>query len=213
MRVNPVNQAFVRFMLVSAALVQAAIAFEPVPTITVLLYNYASLTPGTIDIIEHEVDSIFLSTGVGIDWIEVPALPLKANRNLAPAHSAGPSRIAIRLFSGFMTSRLKPRAQELGRALLAANDEFGVVADVFADLTKRFCVGRESSHGLVLGVVVAHELGHLLLGAGAHSPGGIMQAGWHPREIDKALQGHLLFTHSQCRQIREQVDARIVASQ
>jgi hypothetical protein len=51
----------------------------------------------------------------------------------------------------------------------------------------------------VLGHVVAHELGHLLLGRGTHSAAGLMRA---DLDTNLAVQGRLLFTDAEARAIR-----------
>ena len=50
----------------------------------------------------------------------------------------------------------------------------------------------------MLGHVITHEMGHLLLPPKAHSPSGIMQAGLNTQ---LAAQGRLFFTASQAQQI------------
>ena len=44
----------------------------------------------------------------------------------------------------------------------------------------------------LLGYVIAHELGHLLIGAG-HRPNGIMRASWGKNELDALNRRHLKF--------------------
>jgi hypothetical protein len=67
-------------------------------------------------------------------------------------------------------------------------------------------------HGNLDGQVIAHELGHLLLGRGAHSRGGIMEPNWRAKDLDKALQRRMIFPREQSEQIRAQVLARIGAA-
>jgi hypothetical protein len=49
----------------------------------------------------------------------------------------------------------------------------------------------------LLGTVVAHELGHLLLGSHAHSQVGIMVPVWEEESLRNMGMGHLLFTREQ----------------
>jgi hypothetical protein len=53
---------------------------------------------------------------------------------------------------------------------------------------------------IILGCVIAHELGHLLLGSNGHSDRGIMQSQWEPRQVKQLLTGSLLFTTEQSKQ-------------
>ena len=50
---------------------------------------------------------------------------------------------------------------------------------------------------MILGCVIAHELGHLLLGSNSHSDEGIMQPRWDPNQVRQLMMGTLLFTPEQ----------------
>jgi hypothetical protein len=56
--------------------------------------------------------------------------------------------------------------------------------------------------GLVLGHVIAHELGHLLLGRNTHAAAGLMQP---TVNVPLAQQGRLVFTDDEARQIRTSI--------
>jgi hypothetical protein len=62
---------------------------------------------------------------------------------------------------------------------------------------------------VILGHILAHELGHLLLGLDAHRTGSIMQRNWGENELCRALQRRMLFPSWQAEQMRAQVVARI----
>ena len=49
----------------------------------------------------------------------------------------------------------------------------------------------------VLGHVMAHELGHLLLPHGSHAKSGIMTAAWDRKQIEQIGRGWLSFTSEQ----------------
>jgi hypothetical protein len=53
----------------------------------------------------------------------------------------------------------------------------------------------------LLGCVLAHEIGHLLLGP-EHSPDGIMRADFGKCEMERAGQRHLVFTAAERRRLR-----------
>ena len=61
--------------------------------------------------------------------------------------------------------------------------------------------------GVLLGFVIAHELGHLLLGAG-HTPDGVMQAAWGQRQMDALRQRWLKFNEENATRIRRGLDTR-----
>jgi hypothetical protein len=61
--------------------------------------------------------------------------------------------------------------------------------------------------GELLGCVIAHELGHLLLGKDSHSATGLMSAVWQDSELRQAAQGNLFFTAGQGVRMRSQYAA------
>jgi hypothetical protein len=59
-----------------------------------------------------------------------------------------------------------------------------------------------------IGHVIAHEIGHVLLGPNAHSIVGIMRGTLLQEDWEKAAQGTLGFTQSQNQQIRTWISER-----
>jgi hypothetical protein len=59
----------------------------------------------------------------------------------------------------------------------------------------------------ILGTVIAHELGHLLLGSNSHSGVGIMRAHWQGEELRRLSRGGLWFTNEQAGDMRGKVIA------
>jgi hypothetical protein len=56
---------------------------------------------------------------------------------------------------------------------------------------------------------MAHELGHLLLGAGGHGATGLMHVAWYKKELESVAQGALMFTSREGDKMRRQVLARL----
>jgi hypothetical protein len=66
--------------------------------------------------------------------------------------------------------------------------------------------GRDDARDVLptmLGCVMAHELGHLLLRDPGHSTIGIMQPQWGHEQMRQALTARLRFTNQQAKLIRE----------
>jgi hypothetical protein len=64
---------------------------------------------------------------------------------------------------------------------------------------------------IILGCVIAHEVGHLLLGTNSHSGSGVMQQRWERRQIRQAMTGTLLFTPEQAKLIQAEMQKRMAA--
>lgn len=67
---------------------------------------------------------------------------------------------------------------------------------------------QKSDMGTVLGNLLAHELGHLLMPGQGHSPDGLMRGDWGHREVLEAVAGRLLFGSDQAKFIRKQLTAK-----
>jgi hypothetical protein len=102
--------------------------------------------------------------------------------------------VEIRILAMPLTSDVPE--QSLGLSLVGASH--GLRGAVFLqrvrDTHRRFA--SNVSLARLLGCVLAHEIGHLLLASGAHSSNGIMKAEIGREEALKASQRRLLFTPS-----------------
>lgn len=60
----------------------------------------------------------------------------------------------------------------------------------------------------ILGCIIAHELGHILLGPNSHSVSELMRPYWDITELQEAAQHFLLFDAKQAAQLRAEIMAR-----
>jgi len=91
-------------------------------------------------------------------------------------------------------------------------DEFSCNAWVFFDRAKEVAAKQLLTLSNVLGNLMAHELGHLLLGSYSHSITGLMRGGWSREEFIAANRGELGFSEPERERILKGVDARHHAS-
>ena len=90
---------------------------------------------------------------------------------------------------------------------LAADANRAVVSlylDAVTDVARHYGLPA----GKVLGIAVAHELGHVLLPPPSHSSEGIMQAAWEGDDLRKASDRAIAFTDSQAALMRERLLSR-----
>jgi len=110
---------------------------------------------------------------------------------------AWPTRLAVRI-----APRSASSAGEVFGVAFLSDEGTGCYSDVFynraLDLHADWNVGLAD----ILGNVVAHELGHLLLGSNSHSGAGIMRAHWQGEELHRLSRGNLWFTSEQSNQMR-----------
>jgi hypothetical protein len=85
-------------------------------------------------------------------------------------------------------------------------------ATMFYDRIAESARTSQSSRSAVLGYLMAHEIGHLLLGVNAHQPYGVMRRAWKIGDFRAAERGELLFSEEQASKIRAEVARRVTAA-
>jgi hypothetical protein len=198
------------FLLGIAATLDAQ-APQPEAKIQVFLYNYAGVPVGTLARAEREAVRIYHHAGIETEWLDCPLTPGEAANYPACRMPVSPTRFAVRVLSRPMAGRAALSAVTFGSALLPEGGEFGMMAQACWHCVERLAEGRKAMQGVILGHVLAHELGHLLLGRGSHAATGLMHVPWHKQELERVAQGSLLFTSWEAAKMRSQVSARLGA--
>lgn len=157
------------------------------PVITVLVFNFRQAPAETLLKAEKEAGRILEQAGVPVTWRDCPTgnEPCRkgSGRVLFLALKAGPvQNTFLDTISGF--------------AMPPAH-----LAVVYYDYLPRTRSGKSNKDdtALLLACVIAHELGHLLLGSHGHSIAGIMQADWGIEQTQRALMSQLSFLPEEAR--------------
>lgn len=119
-----------------------------------------------------------------------------------------PGDIVLRICSKEMGQRLTRKSTLLGYVQPTGEGEIARVASVFYQRAEELqeATGDLTSH--VLGAALAHELGHLLLGKGQHSPMGLMRCPWDAEDLRALRRGQLVFDMRQARMVGDGIRAR-----
>ena len=171
-----------------------ALANEPPPKPQVIInvYNDAQVLEKVLVQAEQEATRIFRQAGVDNVWVECQSFKPDLNPKPECDSPAGPRHLALRIVP--WSSKL--RDSVFGTAFLSEEGE-GTYSDVFYHAVQKLHDDWHASLAGVLGHVMAHEVGHLLLGTNAHSPTGIMRLSWQGRELRSVSMGTFLFTSEQ----------------
>lgn len=189
-----------------AALAEQATSTEQ-PTLTIRLYNHAEAPAELLQAAAEVSRRIFSDAGLDTVWVICSSDPER------PGHpscleSPGKSVLRVNVLNREMAAKLGTLPEAFGVAFPDKRD-FGLVAAVFhhriAELQRDW--GRDSD--LLMGHILAHEIGHLLLGFSSHTQRGIMSALWEETELIQAEQGSFNFHKSQARKMRKQLQARV----
>jgi hypothetical protein len=193
---------------VSAVLASSLGAAEPGSRITVFVYNYAAIAPDVLALTEAEGSRIYQQADIEIHWLDCPLSPKDADQFPGCQIPPGPTRLALRILSRSMADRLRQAEDSFGFAMIPEDGSFAIVANVFSYDADQLAGRRGMRHDVILGHLAAHELGHLLLGAGSHSSHGIMHVPWRLKELDIIVQGLMVFTPQQTESMRTNIRAR-----
>jgi len=153
-------------------------------TVAIRLDDLSGMPVRDLDAAKSEMDRIFHDAGVDVDWVDRAAMPRPGQLTLILlAHNAQPA-------SG--------GGDVAGEAVRAAARAY-VYRDRLDAVTKHTTVDAN----VILGRVMAHEIGHLLLAANSHSRVGIMRP-----HVDFAQVGVNVFTRDQVQALRGAISGR-----
>jgi hypothetical protein len=191
--------------MIALAFPETAFAGEtgPVPNVTILIYNYAQATHAVLAGAEREAGRIFAEAGISILWFECPAVPSAAGPQGLCQNASESKDIRLQLLS----APVKSKSQDCVWGLAVRPD----LASVYYEYVDRLAVAYEFEVASILGSVIAHEIGHLLLGPNSHYGIGIMRPQWSFEQVRQVMMGTLLFTPEQSKRIRAEARRRTEA--
>ncbi|MDZ4800540.1 MAG: hypothetical protein SGI92_20480 [Bryobacteraceae bacterium] len=189
-----------RGIVLSALLLASAGTAASADVLKINTVNYAGVEASLLRIAEQAATQILSQAGVGVQWCEASTGRF---RSRCPADA-----LRLVILPRHMRERLKlARNEALGMALMTMDGLTGDTAYIFMDRIENLVfedtAGRRSILARLLGHVMVHEVGHLLLGAGNHRLRSIMTPIWGPAEVQGALQGGLLFGPEHVERISE----------
>jgi hypothetical protein len=142
----------------------------------VLVSNPANLRPEMLIAAEDDAATIYRVAGVQMTCV---------NAGRADVGYDYAVDFIVMIVSGKEAGRMAARSNQdaMGYAVRDSNDEAGRggMAFVLFDRVEDRASSHHVSISRVLGQVIAHELGHLLLPSNSHSERGIMRAVWNLR--------------------------------
>ena len=200
-------------------------AADPDLSISVLVSNYAQLPEGTLAGAVEEAAKIFRQAGVETVWLYCGPSSATPLDDPGCQQQLSPTVVFMRILSGSMTEGFGLRHNTCGVAApewpvfswdVAApspNGGFGSYAFIFFDCIREMADTLGARAETILSHMLAHEMGHLLLGPGSHSRKGIMHDDWDREQAQSASWGRLHFTPRQADKMQAEVQKRTLAGQ
>jgi hypothetical protein len=167
-------------------------AREPLP---IKLFNDAGVGDDVLHQAKEEAAWLLKLTCLDLTW--VPCLVVSRS-NLTPCQA--PVRaIELHILSSPGTNDFSEEAMGIAIPHLGTGDHAGVFLSRVRQIAARNAGIIDV--GNLLGYVMAHEIGHVLLRSTTHSSEGLMRAEFRPADLKKAGQRQLKFTPEQAEAI------------
>ena len=168
----------------------------PEVRLTVSVFNDAGASPSVISQARNRATLILRRAGISLVWLDCGT-----SGNPAPSSSCSdlsfPQHLSVRL----VPKAGRPSEDTFGQTFQNVAGE-GNYALVYFNVLAASSVTESVHTGDLVGFVIVHELGHLLLGRDSHSATGLMAPVWQASEVRMASQGLLFFTNDQQERIR-----------
>lgn len=178
--------------------------------IRIRVYDYAGVNEDVLQKAEDVTTGIFQKAGVNFVWFTCARNGKFSDKASCP-DAMDTTDLILSIVSHSMSKGLRGK-DEVGGLAVDAPDDFSGHAWVFFDRAKEAAAKHLLNLANVLGNLVAHELGHLLLGSSSHSKIGLMRARWSHEELIAANRGELSFSAAERERIQKGVEARYRAS-
>jgi hypothetical protein len=149
------------------------------------------------------------AAGVPLSWMD--CAPKAPPASSACSRPVGPSEIVVRIVSGGAPGA--ERQMSLGFSYVDEDSSAPPrLATVFADRVSALSQRTHMDRGRLLGLAVAHEVGHLLLNSARHSTRGLMRAFWSQAELRRDAPADWLFDAGDATRMRASVAARVATA-
>ena len=174
-------------------------------TMNVAICNFSQVPATVLEHAEAEAAYVFQSMDVEIRWMDCGDKIGAADARMRPD-------FIVRVQTGGHIIKAGPVSLDaMGRAFMDATG-YGFMVDTYygaiRDLTTLFPFAGSDQ---LLGYTIAHELGHLLIGAG-HRPNGILRAFWSKSELEALNHRRLKFNDWERAAIMQKLAARKTVS-
>jgi hypothetical protein len=177
------------------SLILAAVLVAKLPLV-VRTYDSVGVSPRALEHARDSADVTLAAIGIKPIW--------------RPCYASGcvgkpkPHEVEIRLVNATVATA----RGSLGSAAVDMGQRSGTLATIYVNRIDAMAAQSGVDDGVLLGRVVAHEIGHLMLGTTDHAAYGLMRATWTVDEMRHAAPLDWIFSREQGAEIRRRLLAR-----
>jgi hypothetical protein len=177
--------------------------------VQVRLQDYANVSPVWLTKAKATASGILENAGIRVLWADCS--PNAGGMDPVCDISPGPSDLQLRILTKEMAQRTRTTNHCMGYAVVAGR--FPTIASVFYHRAVELEAGKSGARAEILGGILAHEIGHLLLAENSHSGTGVLRAQWGDEDFRTIARGRFWFTPDQATRMVSLVTERLHAAQ
>jgi hypothetical protein len=158
--------------------------------LTARFYSVADVPPSDRVIATQVAANILRAAGIDVRWTDCKDRFSSNQHATSPVclTPPNPDEVIVRFVSSPQpASRVTVSADSLGDAYVDTAAAAGSLATVYVDRVENMARAAGVDAGTLLGRVMAHEIGHLLLGTPTHRPSGLMRAQWSTTLLQRRM--------------------------
>jgi len=181
---------------------------ERIVPVTVRIYNNAGVKLQRLAAAQQVAAAILAGIGVAPEWRDCRTVRGPSARAADACHD---QRQSVELIVRIVPAPARwhdPAA--FGYSLVDTIVDHGTLSTLFADRIQASAVRLSIDANVLLGRVLAHELGHLLLGTTAHSAEGLMRARWNDGELIRSVARDWAFSLSEQTRMHRNLATRLL---
>ena len=168
--------------------------------VIVHVFDFAPVPPGAMRMALSAASDIFDFAGIDSEWDVCIA---SKHQPVPSAAQAGGVPVQIKILPTGMATKLVSR-MAFGCAQKPKDENPGFLAYVLYHRIETAAHSSDWDAGILLGIVMAHEVGHLL---GLEDSDGIMHPSFSREDVKRASLGHLRFSAGDANRLRTLVVA------
>jgi hypothetical protein len=147
-------------------------------------YDVVNVPQRELNTAKHVAGRILQQAGIDVLWIDCGRLSVVPAPDPCVAQP-GADELIMRIVTADRYQGGHLAIDALGYSQVDTHAGTGTLATVYSDRSARMAAAAGLDIGTVVGFVMAHEIGHLLMGTNLHQPDGLMRARWTPSALQR----------------------------
>jgi hypothetical protein len=178
-------------------------------TIVIRSFNNAGVPAADLAVARAHTEAVLQQAGLNIVWADCWAGGRSQPADATPrCQEPVGGDIVLRLQKTKETDRSK--FVSMGFSLVKTEGATPFLSTVYVDRAESVARVAGTDPRRVLGLAIAHEIGHVLLNSNTHSAAGLMRAGWSRNELRRKDETAWNFLETEAAVVRAAARARLL---